>query len=218
MGPSTVCLTSSAGPGDESAHSRQALVWSVTHVTGLRVGERTQQSNHRGGCSAFTLKIGIPVVRTSSFHCKGHEFDPWSGDRSQSPHGVLHGQKKTKPNNTGKWSLKREWNFFGWYLGCFEKWKMEARTKWHRSETRIFSRLFHSRPSSFFGSLKVKAPQDKPPCSHTSFSMHRDLVLVIHIRSSYLSPSLSWSPLPQWWPECGHHTSRRLIEQSGRFD
>ena len=95
MGPSTVCLTSSAGPGDESAHSRQALVWSVTHVTGLRVGERTQQSNHRGRCSAFTLKIGIPVVRTSSFHCKGHEFDPWSGDRSQSPHGVLHGQKKT---------------------------------------------------------------------------------------------------------------------------
>lgn len=126
-------------------------------------------------------------------------------------------KKKNKPNNTGKWSLKREWNFFGWYLGCFEKWKMEARTKWHRSETRIFSRLFHSRPSSFFGSLKVKAPQDKPPCSHTSFSMHRDLVLVIHIRSSYLSPSLSWSPLPQWWPECGHHTSRRLIEQSGRF-
>ena len=49
-------------------------------MTGLRVGERTQQSNHRGRCSAFTLKIGIPVVRTPSFHCKGHEFDPWSGD------------------------------------------------------------------------------------------------------------------------------------------
>lgn len=72
---------------------REALVWSVTHVTGLRVGGRTPQSNHRGGCSAFTLKIGIPVVRTPSSHCKGHELDPWSGDRSQSPHGVLHGQK-----------------------------------------------------------------------------------------------------------------------------
>ena len=114
----------------------------------------------------------------------------------------------------------------------------------------------------------------QPPCSHTSFSMHRDLVLrlhfhfsllcigegegngnplqcsflenprdsgawwvavngvaqswirlkrcsnsssSIHIRSSYLSPRLSWNPLPQWWPECGHHTSRRLVEQSGRF-
>ena len=67
--------------------------------------------------------------------------------------------KKYKPNDIGEWSL-REWNFFGWCLGCFEKWKMEARTKWHRSETRIFSRLFHSRPSSFFGSLKVRAPPD----------------------------------------------------------
>ena len=49
VGPSTVCVTSLAGPGDDSAHSRQRGpgVECATRDR-LRVGERTQQSNHRG--------------------------------------------------------------------------------------------------------------------------------------------------------------------------
>ena len=167
--PPSLCIASSAGPGDESAHSRQRGpgVECDPRDRAQSRGEE-QQSDHRGECFAFTLKNrqspGGPILRTPSFHCKGHRFHPRSWD---STHGVLHGQKKTNQTKSrvyfGLWKVvtqKRQWNFFGWYLDCFEKWKVEARNKWHRSETRIFSRSFHSRPSSFFDSLKVKAPQD----------------------------------------------------------
>ena len=74
-----------------------------------------QQSDHRGECFAFTLKNrqspGGPILRTPSFHCKGHRFHPWSGD---STHGVLHGHKRQTKQNLesilvfGKLSLKRD--------------------------------------------------------------------------------------------------------------
>ena len=114
--PPSLCIASSAGPGDESAHSRQRGpgVECDPRDRAQSRGEE-QQSDHRGECFAFTLKNrqspGGPILRTPSFHCKGHRFHPRSWD---STHGVLHGQKKQTKQNLesilvfGKWSLKRD--------------------------------------------------------------------------------------------------------------
>lgn len=119
---------------------------------------------------------------------------------------VLHGQK-AKPNNTGKWSLKKESGIsLDGVWAVSEKWKMEP----NGIEVRLGFSQDHFTPdqAASLVLLKVKMPQDSHLAITPALGKHRDLVLVIHIRSSYLSPSLSWSPLPQWWPECGHHTSR----------
>ena len=38
------------------------------------------------------------MVKTLHFHCRGHGFDPWSGNQDP-PHALLHGKKKKKPTH-----------------------------------------------------------------------------------------------------------------------
>ena len=41
----------------------------------------------------------MPVARTLSFHCRGHGFDPWSGNQSHKPSGVAKGKKNNRKKN-----------------------------------------------------------------------------------------------------------------------
>ena len=64
---------------------------------GYREGGRDQTSGSLGSCYGWNhvppkhmLKswdfAGGPVVRTPRFHCRGHRFDPWSGNQDPSCH------------------------------------------------------------------------------------------------------------------------------------
>ena len=46
---------------------------------------------------------GSPVVKTPSFHCRGHGFDPWSGELR--PRRPRHGQKEKKRKKKKTWHL-----------------------------------------------------------------------------------------------------------------
>ena len=47
--------------------------------------------------------LGGPVVRTLSFHCRGHRFNPWSGNlRSCRPRGTAKKKKNTHTHKNNK--------------------------------------------------------------------------------------------------------------------
>lgn len=108
VGPSTVCVTSLAGPGDDSAHSRQRGpgVECATRDR-LRVGERTQQSNHRGVFCFYAENRNSRGQDSQASPARGTSSIPGLGTDPKA-HMVCCMAKKSKPNNTGKWSLKKE--------------------------------------------------------------------------------------------------------------
>ena len=126
MGPSTVCVTSLAGPGDDSAHSRQRGpgVECATRDR-LRVGERTQQSNHRGVFCFYAENRNPRGQDSQASPARGTSSIPGLGTDPKAHMVCCMAKKKQTKQYWKVVTQKREWNFFGWYLGCFEKWKME---------------------------------------------------------------------------------------------
>ena len=51
----------------------------VGHGPQERGVEELSSGSDWGGSNNSREFLGGPVIKTPDFHCRGHEFDPWSG-------------------------------------------------------------------------------------------------------------------------------------------
>ena len=60
---------------------------------------------YRNGYGEFP---GASMVRTLYFHCRGHRFDPWSGNYNKIPHASVKKQEKRNGYDVGGGGPQRD--------------------------------------------------------------------------------------------------------------